>query len=143
MKNKGFLAILLATIFLSSCMTGVKVAGGPEIYKTSIPRLRGGLFPPQLLLTVNNTTQFILWVKSVSAVDRVNQMLIQGQQTDIPFRHFSGDCRGINVTVSAYHPQTGLFVASRSQQYSVCGGQNTVAAWDVRQTGNTQQYSIY
>ncbi|MEK7062800.1 MAG: hypothetical protein AAB946_02070, partial [Patescibacteria group bacterium] len=106
--------VLMATIFLSGCLTGVNVSGGPQVYRTSVPRLRGGLFPPQLLLTVNNTTQFVLWVKSVSAVDRVNQMLAPGQQADIPFRHFSGDCRGINVTVSAYHPETGLFVASRT-----------------------------
>ena len=144
MKNKGLLAILLATIFLSGCMTGVTVSGGgPQIYKTSLPKLRGGFFPPQLLLTVNNGTQFYLDVKAVSAVDRISCRLVQGTNVDIPFRQFSGDCRGINVTVSAYDPETGKFVASRTRPYSVCGGQNTTQFWDVQQSGNAAQYSIY
>jgi hypothetical protein len=132
------LAILL--VFQFGCVKAT-ISGGPQI---RVPGgiLRGGLFPPQLFLGITNTTTMILRIKAISAVDRVHAQLIPGEEIDIPFRHFSSDCRGLMVTVSAYNPETGAYIASRTNRYSVCGGQNQVDHWDVRLSGDQRSYTI-
>ncbi|HEY4515981.1 MAG TPA: hypothetical protein VJH67_02210 [Candidatus Paceibacterota bacterium] len=144
MKTKSlvFTVVILAMVLSTGCLTKVSVSGGPNIYTPSIP-IRGGLFPPQLLLTVNNITTFVLRVDAISSVDSVAVEIVQGQKANLPFRQFSGDCRGLNVTVAAHNPETGAFVTSVTRTYNVCGGQNLTQFWDVRQAGNQQQNAIF
>jgi hypothetical protein len=141
MKRTLILAVLAVLLIFQMGCVKATISGGPQI---RVPGgvLRGGLFPPQLLLGITNTTPLLIRVKALSAVDRVQATLTQGEELDIPFRHFSGDCRDINVTLSAYEPESGKYITSTTRHFSVCGGQNRTDYWNVRWSGDQRSYTI-
>lgn len=129
----------VALVFQTGCMKAT-ISGGPQIYVGG-GRLRGGLFPPQLLLGITNTTPLVLRIKALSAVDRIHAQLVSGEEIDIPLRAFGG-CRDAMVTVSAYEPDSGKYVTSVTRRYSVCSGQNRTDYWNVRWSGDQRSYTI-
>lgn len=139
MRKTLLMAILAILVITSGCMK-VAVSGGPQIHLPGGP-IRGGLFPPQLLLGITNTTPLVLRIKVLSAVDRVQAYLVQGQEIDVPLRMWGG-CRDAMVTVSAYTPDTNKYITTTTRRYSVCSGENRTDNWEVRWSGDQSSYSI-
>ena len=97
MKNKGFLAILMAPVFLSGCMT---------MHRVNV-RVAGAIAPSVEKLVVNNNSDFVLVAVSNGKMGPEQQ---KGESIVLGFYQFTGYSIA-NVDAKAYCPRFPLLEA--------------------------------